>query len=173
MSISVRSYGSTADVATLVPRHANQSVIFDTTTRPTLATVEGQINQVSGILNSMLAEAGFDIPVSQADVKLALDLFVNQEVAAIVEGINGSGRFGPTTKQGGSKGRFTLILDDVKAFIEGNKVGFERMGASRSYDVTSGVGFRDTDEAGDETFPLFQRKAYGDEAFRKDWDDSD
>ena len=127
MTIAANSYGSTSDVAALTPRYANNSAVFDTTTRPTLLTVEAQINQVSALANSILAQAGFITPVSQTDAKLALDIFVNEEVAAIVEGINGSGRFGPTTKEPG-RSRFTLIMDDLKSFVQGNKQGFINLG---------------------------------------------
>lgn len=127
MTIASNSYGSTSGVAVLVPRYANGSFVFDGTTRPTITTVESQIDQISGLANSILANAGFITPVSQADAKLALDIFVNEEVAAIVEGINGSGRFGPTTKEPG-RSRFVLIMDDLKTFIEANRQGFVNLG---------------------------------------------
>lgn len=127
MTIGANSYGSTSGVAVLVPRYANASAAFDGTTRPVLTTVESQIDQISGLANSILAQAGFITPVSQSDAKLALDIFVNEEVAAIVEGINGSGRFGPTTKEPG-RSRFAIIVDDLKTFIEANKQGFVNLG---------------------------------------------
>jgi hypothetical protein len=161
MTIGANSYGSAAGVAVLVPRYANTGGAFDTTTRPVLATVESQIDQVSALCNTMLANAGFDIPVDQADCVLMLAFFVNQEVAAICEGINGSGRFGPTTKSEGGKGRFALIMDDVKAFIDANAPGFERMGATRNFSVTAGMAFRDVDERGEATYPIFQRDGFG------------
>lgn len=129
MSISANSYGSTSGVAVLVPRYANTSFVFDTNTRPTLATVESLIDQVSGLANSILSSALFVVPITQTDAKLALDIFVNEEVAAIAEGINGSGRFGPTSKEPGSS-RFTLIMDDLKAFVQANKQGFVNMGVT-------------------------------------------
>lgn len=161
MAIGANSYGSVAGVAVLVPRYATTGGTFDGTTRPVLATVEGQIDQVSALVNAILGNAGFAVPVDQADCVLLLAFFVNQEVAAIVEGINGSGRFGPVPKEGGGKGRFALIMEDVKAFVDANAPGFERMGAARDYSVTSGMAFRDVDNNGDEIVPLFQRNAFG------------
>jgi len=111
---------------------------------------------------------GRDIVVTDDDVKDALDFFVNQEVASICEGVNGSGRFGPTSKAVGKQGRFSLMLEDVKAFVEGNKAGFERLGAERSYDVTSSIAYRDTDESGEVITPLFERKAFGN--LDREWD---
>jgi hypothetical protein len=172
MTLGANSYGTTGDVAALTPRYANTSGVFDANTRPTLTQVERQMDLVSGLVNALLAEAGFTIPVTQADVVLSLAFFVEQETAAIVEGINGSGRFGPTTKSEGGKGRFALIMDDVKAFIEANTVGFERLGAARNYSATSGLAYRDTDERGNPMFPLFQRAAFGDEFFQHDWDEA-
>jgi hypothetical protein len=166
MAIDAHSYGSTAGVAALTPRYANGSGVFDGTTRPTLTQVESFIDQVSSVLNTLLAENGFNIPVSQADAVRALSLFVNQEAAAIVEGVNGSGRFGPV--QGGrpvQASRFTLIMRDVAEFISVNAAGFERLGATRTYSLTEGIAFRDSDEAGEATFPLFQRKSFGGETF--------
>ncbi len=164
MAIDANSYGSTDGVAALTPRYANASGVFDATTRPILTTVEGLIDQLSGILNTMLAEQGFTIPISQTTCKLALDMFVNEEAAAVVEGINGSGRFGPTVKVP-NKGRFMLIMDDVQGFIAANAAGFERLGATRAFKFTDGIAFRDSDEAGDETFPIFERKSFGGETF--------
>lgn len=154
MAIGINSYGSTGGVAALTPRYANSSGVFDATTRPTLTTIEQQIDQVSGLANSILAQAGFKTPITQADCKLALDIFVNEEVAAISEGINGSGRFGPTTKEP-VKSRFSLIMDDLKAFVEANAGGFENLGASRSVDtINIGYSTEDVD-------PIFTRDQYG------------
>ena len=167
MSVGANSYGSAAGVATLAPRIANTSGVFDGTTRPTLTQVETEIDMVSGLVNSMLATNGFSIPVTQADVKLALAFFVNTETAAICDGINGSGRFGPSTKSEGGKGRFALVVEDVKEFIETNAIGWERMGAERPYTATAGLGYLDTDQAGNDVTPIFQRDAFGNEF--EDW----
>lgn len=169
MAILANSYGDTGEIAALVPRYGNGSGIFDATTRPTLLQVESLTDQVSAVMNSILAGAGFSIPVSDADAKLMLDLFVNQEVAALAEGINGSGRFGPTG--GGKQGtgsRFALILTDVQAFVKANATGLERLGATRTYDPIAGISFRSVDEGGSDTAPIFQRSAFGN--VFEDWD---
>ncbi len=170
MAIGANSYGSAVGIAAFVPNYASTGT-FTTGTRPTLAQVEGWIDSVSGILNSILAEAGFTIPISNTvapDVVGALNLFVNEEVASFCEGVNGSGRFGPTSKAVGKQGRFSLMLEDVKAFVESNKAGFERLGAERAYDVTSSIAYRDTDESGEAVAPFFERKAFGDTT--REWD---
>ena len=170
MTIGANSYGTVAGIAALTPRYANTGATFDASTKPTITYVEAFIDQVSGIVNSYLAQNGFSIPVTQADVKLALTMFVQEEVAAIVEGINGSGRFGPTTKSPGKRGRFAVITEDVAAFIEGNAYGFELLGATRSKGIMSGAAYRDVDEGGNDVIPIFQRGAF--ENSFKDWDPS-
>lgn len=167
MPIGANSYGSVLGAAGLVPRYTVAGT-FDATTRPTLTQVESHIDSVSGIVNSMLAQMGFTIPITVDTVKDALDLFVNEEVGAIAEGINGAGRFGPRATDGVTPNRFKLILEDVRLFIEGNAAGFERLGAVRQYSYTAGLAFRDVDEAGDATSPIFQRKAFGNTF--DDWD---
>ncbi len=166
MALGSNSYGDTDEIAALIPRRAS-SGSFDETTRPTLAQLESIVNQVSAVVNAVLSQAGFSIPISQADAKLILDLFVNQEAAAIVEGINGSGRFGPTAKKSVG-GRFAIITSDIKDFILEQAVGLERLGATRTYDPIAGIGYRSTDVSGDSISPIFQREAFGN-AF-DDWD---
>lgn len=162
------TYSSLTEIAALVPRYANRSGTFDDSTRPPVEEVVTLIDQVSAILDSILATEGFAVPVTDTEAKRTIDFWVRQEIAAVVEGINGSGRFGPTTKSGGGRGRFALIFDDVVNWVEMMAVGLERMGAERTYDFASSIGYRDTDESGDEIFPIRQRKEFG-----TDWDNWD
>ena len=161
MTVGANSYGSAAGVASYVPRYANNSATFDdTTTRPKLAQVESFINQISSLVNTILASNGFHIPVSQADVVSAITIFVEQEVAAISEGINGSGRFGPTTKTP-NKSRFQIIMEDISAFILEHADGFENLGAQRDQPSGTEILTRGVDAAGKESYPIFQREAFG------------
>ncbi len=168
MGLQDNSYGDTTEIALLVPRYANSGV-FDETTNPALTTVESETDQVSGMVNSVLVQEGFEIPVTQADVKLALDGFVNKMVAEIINGIRGAGRFGPTSQtKGQAKGKWFMIMEDTTAFIKGMALGFERLGATRTYNVTAQLGYRDTDQSGTETQPIRQREEFG-ETY-EDWD---
>lgn len=167
MALLTNSYGDTGEVASLVPRYASAGGAFDLTTRPTISQVESFCDQVSALLNALLAQHGFSIPVTNSDAVLMLDLFVNQEVASIVEGVNGIGRFGPTAKNA-SGSRFTMIMSDVMDFVKSNAIGLERLGATRTYDPIAGIGYRGQDEGGDDTAPIFQRDAFGNSF--KDWD---
>lgn len=160
MAIGANSYGDTTEIAHLVPMHADNSTkLFTVGTRPTLARVESFVDEVSAIVNSALAQAGFSIPVTQADAVKMLSIFVNTEVASLVEGVNGSGRFGPNAKQPGS--RYKLLYTDVVDFINSVAYGLEAMGDTRPRVITAGLAYRDTDNSGNETFPLFTRTDYG------------
>lgn len=140
MTVDPSSYGTSAGVASFTPRYANTESPrdFDTGTKPTLAEVEGWVDEVSGILNIILSDNRFSIPVSQASAKKALNLFVHQEVAALVEGSHNAGRFGPSAKNPRS-GRFDLIFRDVEEFVKRMAGGLEAMGASRG-NVQTNVG---------------------------------
>ncbi len=160
MTVGANSYGSAPGVASYVPRYANGSATFDTNTRPKLAQIETFIDQISSLVNAILASNGFKVPISQADAKPAITIFVEQEVAAIAEGINGSGRFGPTTKTP-NKSRFQIIMEDISAFILEHADGFENLGAERDQPTGTEILTRGVDAAGKESFPVFQREAFG------------
>lgn len=162
MAIDANSYGSAAQVATLTPNWANASGVFDTTTQPKLASVETWIDQVSSVLNSVLRELGFVTPIVDADAKRTMDLFVNEEVAAIVEGVRGSGRFGPQAPgKGSAKGRQQIILEDARMFLKQNQVGLETLGATRDSSVMNSLAFQAVDGAGNAVEPWFKRSDFG------------
>jgi hypothetical protein len=170
MALDANSYGDTSEIAAQVPKHAGTAGTFSTTTRPTLLGLESIVDQLSAIINAMLADAGFQIPISQADAKLMLDMFVNQEAAEIVRGINGYGRFGPTPGKQKPIGWWAVMSGDVEAFINKFMAGIERLGATRTYSQTAGLATRGTDERGNDTFPIFQRDGFGN--VFTDWDSS-
>lgn len=167
MTIGANSYGDTGIIAALTPRWAGAGGVFGVSTQPTLTQVEHFVDQVSAALNSILSKNGFTIPVTQTDCVLMLAAFVEQEVAAIVEGIHGSGRFGPTSKTV-TKSRWAVIMEDVEAFIEANTVGLVRMGAARPYSIAAEIAYRDTDNSGATVPPLFERKAFN--RPQEEWD---
>lgn len=162
-------YGTLGGVGALVPLWSGNDQAFNATTNPTAATVSRLLDQLSGMINSVLAEFGFSTPIATpTDVNAALDGFTDQEVAAMVAGLRGSGRFGPTSKALTKMGYMGMILDDITKFVEGNKTGFEELGAARTSESAEGIGARTTNESGDEIFPIFQREAFGNEF--TDWD---
>jgi hypothetical protein len=116
-------YGSPAQVAVFVPRYADKFGKFTQSTRPTLAQVELWLEQVSGVLNAYLASKGWATPVTDTDLAASLALFTSEEVAAMVEGANGSGRFGPTSPDQSGQSRFAIIRMDVMEYIDSLLVG--------------------------------------------------
>ncbi|MDH5607473.1 MAG: hypothetical protein OEY93_11375 [Anaerolineae bacterium] len=161
MAIGPNSYGDAGGVGALAPRWSGAGNDFSATTRPTLDTVESEIDQVSAVLNVLLAEIGFSIPVTQADAKLLLDKFVNAQVAAIVEGINGAGRYALYGEEDGLSSPLALVMREAWDFIEAHAVGLARLGAGRDHALFSGVGCRETDVHGNWVKPLFQRQDFG------------
>ena len=124
------AYGSLGEVAAFVPRYADQFGHFTTTTRPTLTQVTAWLEQVSGILDAYLSSKGYATPITEANLLAALNLFTSEEVAAMVEGANGSGRFGPTAPDQRAQSRFAIIRMDVMNFIDSLLIGNETMAGS-------------------------------------------
>ena len=124
------AYGSLDEVAAFVPRYADQFGNFTTTTRPTLVQVTAWLEQVSGILDAYLSSKGYATPITEANLLAALNLFTSEEVAAMVEGANGSGRFGPTAPNQRAQSRFAIIRMDVMNFIDSLLIGNETMAGS-------------------------------------------
>ena len=153
MAIGANSYGSVAEVEALVPQYAVVSNEFDATTRPTLVQVEKFIDRVSAALNLLLAEAGFAVPVSQADALLVLDHFVVVEAVSLCEEAN-------EITESFQRERRTVgdILEGARSLVEQHASGFEQLGATRDRAVTYGLGYWDTDDAGDDIEPVFSRK---------------
>ena len=163
------TYGTAAHVASLTPRFADAATgLFTTTTRPTLAAVETKIAQLSAMIDVILAENGYTVPITDADVTPMLDAFVEEQTASMVFQTNGSLVQGPiTTSNGAVIGWWSYMTREVKNFLDTVVNGLERMGATRSSDIASSISYRDTDSTGTSIVPLFQRKAYGNVV--KDW----
>ncbi|HUT19341.1 MAG TPA: hypothetical protein VM366_09280, partial [Anaerolineae bacterium] len=116
MAIAINSYGSTDEVEALCKRYTNAGT-FGTSTNPTAIQVESMIDRVSGILNLLLAEAGFATPVSQADAKLALDDFVVNQVVQLVGAANSHGIYAPGSEALRKTTPGQIILNEATEFI--------------------------------------------------------
>jgi|SaaInl4_150m_RNA_FD_contig_21_1242403_length_1592_multi_7_in_0_out_0_3 hypothetical protein len=166
MTLGANSYGTVDEIAALTPRYAPNGQ-FGSQTRPTESSVEGFIDRVSGILNVLLAGQGFAIPITQADAKLACDDIVVNAVVDLVFTVNSAGRF-YTDKRLRGKSPFSIINEELAQWVEENAYGFEALGATRTNGDIESISYRDTDESGADTFPIFQRKAFGNSF--KNWD---
>jgi hypothetical protein len=158
MAVSAHSYGAAADVAALTRRFTNAGS-YDTTTTPTLTQVEGWIDQISAILNVLLAEQGFAIPITDADIVLMLKNFVTTQVADLCNYANSAGRF--FSEKGLKTGPWSAIQKEAAEFIEQHAAGIENLGATRTTSGLDALAFWETDDAGDEIEPMFSRKQFG------------
>ena len=160
MTLGANSYGSVAGVAALAGIYTD-SGSFSATTRPAEATVESWIDNVSGIVNALLAEAGFSIPISQTDSVLMLDAFVEEAVADLCHYANGAGRFYAERVIERGYSTMQIITRDFAGWLESHAIGLENLGATRTTSKVGAVGYRDSDEDGNDVDPLFTRKGFG------------
>lgn len=167
MTLGANSYGTVADVAALCQDWTIGGT-FTTATSPTLAEVEGFIDQISGIMNVALAREGFSVPVTQADAVLAIKSIVVELAADRVQATHKAGRF--YTERAVERGISPLmqIRKDINDWIQDNAAGLEQLTATREATNVNEIGFRNTNEGGKEISPIFQREAFGNTF--DDWD---
>lgn len=165
MALGANSYGTVAEVQALAPQYTTEGV-FTGFSRPTLTQVEKFLDRVSAVVNLLLAEQGFSIPITQADCVLVLDEFVVQQSVDLVDAVNRSGRF--FSEKVGARNRGELIREDAESFIEDHSLGFELLGADRDYSLTHGLDYTAQDDAGKTIEPIFDRKFMRQTAI--DWD---
>lgn len=167
MPISSRSYGTVAGVVSLVPRYAD-SGNFTSATRPSLAQVENWINETSAVVNALLADAGFSVPMTQTDAISLLAGLVESVVAEYADYANRMGRFWSDSAQDRGISMHKVLNNEISSWINQYAKGLENLGSARTEGTGSEIAYRETDEAGDTVVPLFQRKAYGERT--QDWD---
>lgn len=160
MAVGANSYGTVSQVAALTKRYTAGGVYNSFSTNPSLAAVEDFIDQVSAILNVCLAGAGFHIPITQAD---ALDACASVVIPAVVDlchAANSTGRF--YTDRALERGISPLraIRNEIAQWVEEQAPGLELLGATRERASSAGILTRGTNNAGDDTFPIFQRDAF-------------
>ena len=164
MALASYAYGSVVGVATQARRFTNAALTFDDNTFPTYEQVETWINEVSALVNTMLNTHNITTPITDAELVVMLGSFINSEVAAMVNGVNGAGRLGPSSKTVQQVGMYGAIQYDVQTFIDKNVIGIQNMGATRTSPV-SRILTREFDENGNETFPMISRDSFGGETF--------
>jgi hypothetical protein len=167
MTVGANSYGTAAKVAALTRRYTANGT-YNTTTNPALATVEGWIDSVSAMLNTILAGAGFSIPIEQADAVLMLGEIVAGGVADLCHAANTTGRFYSEKMLDSGKAPLSILRAEMAAWVEEQADGLELLGAARTRSPAASILYRDTDEAGNATGPIFQRSAFGN--LFEDWD---
>lgn len=110
-------YGSAAGVAALAPRLTDGGA-FTADTRPAIDTVEEWLSQVSAMVEACYVIYEDQLPeLSTGTYQLILDGFVNEEVAAMAQGVNGTGRYGPSEKRGSTKHMFGSVHLAIDEFF--------------------------------------------------------
>jgi hypothetical protein len=165
MGVGANSYGAATDVAALTKRFTDAGS-YTTSTTPTLAQVENWIDQISAILNVLLAEQGFSIPITNPTTVLMLKSFVTTQVADLCNYANSAGRF--FSEKGLKTGPWAAIQKDAAEFIAEHASGIEKLGATRTTSGLDALEFRETDDAGNDIEPMFARKQFG--SSTTDWD---
>ena len=167
MAIGANSYGSVDEVEAMTGRYLRDHA-YDSSTRPTLKQVETFIDNASATLNVMLAKAGFVIPISQASAKAACGQLVVEVVVDLCHAANSTGRF--FTERALERGIAPMVVlrREMADWVAEMAPGLELLGAARSYSQMDGIAFRDTDNSGAETSPIFSRKGFGNSF--DDWD---
>jgi hypothetical protein len=160
MAVSARSYGTAAGVASYVGVYT-VSGAFTTASNPTLANVESWIDQISALLNTALAKRGFTVPLTQADAVLAAKSLVEQLVSDLAHAANSSGRFFSERFLERGVSHWYAIRQDISNWVEEYAAGLEELGESRGAPTATEIGFRATDNSGQRTDPIFQRKGFG------------
>lgn len=167
MTIGLNSYGTVAEVAALTRRYTTNGY-FDVDTRPSVAQVEKWIDNASATLNVMLAKAGFTVPITQADAKAACGEIVVEVVVDLCHAANSAGRFYTDRALERGVSPMKVLRQEMADWVELQAPGLENLGATRSTSLLGGMAYRDTDESGNATFPIFQREGFGNEL--TDWD---
>ena len=130
-------YGSLAGVALIAKKYADASQTFTAITSPTDTEIGTWLDQACSHMNASLADARFSIPITHTAVTPMLDMFINRQVANMVEALNISHRAGPI--QGSGRNRSVTVADvlsglpaAVDSFVKEKSGGLEAMGATRS-----------------------------------------
>lgn len=110
------TYGTASGVAAYTPRYTNASGVFDGDTRPTAAQVSDWLDQVTAIIDYAADHAQVD--TGSSSITPMLDAFAEAQVAELVLGVNGAGRYGPTEGRGSTLGSwFAVVTKDAAAFM--------------------------------------------------------
>ncbi|MCB0246295.1 MAG: hypothetical protein KDI12_22965 [Anaerolineae bacterium] len=132
------SYGSADGVAAFVPRYATPNGEFDQTTRPTAVQVTAWLTETSALIDAYIVTKGYSVPATDTTLVSLFDLFVNQEVAAMAEGVNGSGRFGPTNPNQRAESRFAILNRDMTDYLDSLLIGNQTIAGTVQPDRTDG-----------------------------------
>ena len=161
------SYGTPEGVAALASVWTDFGAFFDEdlpyveASNPTLTTVVNWIDEVSAMLNTALKGYGFVTPLSSVDSRLAADSVINGLVADLVAWANRKGWFVSDSFGKSGMSVWTALRNDLSIWVKEYGPGIEANGDPRTESNEYRIGSRGFDKAGEEIFPIFQRKGFG------------
>lgn len=168
------SYGTVEGVAALAHTWTTDDTFLDEdapyveATNPSLTSVVSWIDQVSAILNTALRKYGFVVPITTDRGQLVAASIVEELVADLVAYANSKGRFLTEKFRESGMSVWRAIRNDIDAWVVEYSPGLEQDGAAREASNVDEIGFRDSNERGESTFPIFQRDGFGNHF--QDWD---
>lgn len=160
-------YGTVEEVVALVPRYCPTGD-FTQTTRPTKSQVVAMMERLSAIVDIYLGNAGVVTPITNNTAVLALGEIVIAATVDLCHHANSAGRFFSDARLRGQN-PLGVISMELANWIEVNIGGIVALPGVEVGETEVGrIGYRDTNNAGVPTFPLFQRDGFKPDF--KDWD---
>lgn len=160
-------YGTVQEVSALVPRYCPDGT-FTQSTRPSLTQVTAMMERLSAVLDIYLANAGFEVPITADTAEKALGEIIITATVDMCHHANSAGRFFSEQRLRGQN-PLGVISKELAEWVESNADGIGNIPGVVVIELGDGsIGYRDTNNAGVPTFPLFQR-----DAFNPDWKDWD
>lgn len=160
-------YGTPAGVAAYVKRLADATTgQFTTTTKPPLADVQTWLDGRSARLNTWLIQAGYAIPVTQADAKALLDYYANVGAAGDVELSQISAGYS-NDDQNRRENKFLAEFDKAWPFIrDGGFAGLPVPTTGASSPI-AGLASGGRTSTGQQLAPIFSRQSFGNDPTRE------
>jgi hypothetical protein len=145
MSLRADSYGTVAEVQALCSYMLGGESAFNSTTNPTLTTVETFVNRASGALNVALAGLGITtLPITNSTAKLSCDSWVVERAAEYADYIHSGQRILRELQDGRIVG-LRALQASANAEAEALYPGFVALGVSASGEY-AGAGLKFTGE---------------------------
>lgn len=165
MTAANKIYSSISEVTAFTRHLLDGQSVFNSTTRPTAAEVQGFLRRASATLNVALEGVGVDTPITQEDARLLCDDWVTQQGAKWVE-LTQRG-VGFNEEEGSRLAAFNPGRDASK-FAKDNRLGMLRLGATASAALSQGLQFTGSGTQADRTDrddsdleqPLFERHQF-------------
>lgn len=153
MAIRSDSWSSTTDVKAMTRHLLDAETTFNSTTRPTLAEVEGFIDEASGLLNLALRRNGFAPATVKANstATQAMDNWVRFKTVAFVNLVSPYQGW-----QGGDDNPASLLMNmagDANVFVADCKQALINASITQAHKASDGLKFTGLDAQDDRADP--------------------